>query len=326
MRRLILLILTIITLTVLSLSGCDKNKEITIYSPDGAPALALTTVIKSDIENVSVNIVSSDKIASCVTGKNKLADVCILPINLASKVIGDGKDYKMLGTITHGNFYFLSRSEVVVNKNNVLFLKGETIGVLQLNNVPGLTLKSILKSRGLDYKIIENVSEKDPTKVNLMAINKVEASRNDIDLFLIPSPNADALEKSTSLKIVGSLGELYSDNGFPQAIIVAKNSVIDKNSDTLKKIISNIKTVHSVIDDGDSAEICSFINSKLESGLTPVFNKNNLTKNSIERSNINFVSCSDNKETIESFLDALISVEPSSVQKFSSDFYYLGEL
>ena len=32
------------------------------------------------------------------------------------------------------------------------------------------------------------------------------------------------------------------------------------------------------------------------------------------------------KEQVEEFIDLLISVEPNSVKKFNSDFYYLGEL
>lgn len=326
MKKLTTIILTIITICVFSLVGCKKTSEIAIYAPDGAPALALSSIMKQNLENVSVNIIGSDKIQSVVTGDSKKADVCILPINMASNLIGSGSDYKMLGTITHGNFYFLSKNEMVVNVNNLSLLKGEVVGVLQLKNVPGLTLKAVLNKNNVEYKEIADASEKEPTKVNLMAINKVEATRKDVDLFLIPSPQADNVEKNTSLKIVGSLGELYSENGFPQAIVVAKKSVIEKNAKSLKEIVSHLTTVNTYFKEENIIEVCSLIESKLESGLTPTFNKTNLTVDSIDRSNISFVSMVECKEQVEEFIDLLISVEPNSVKKFNSDFYYLGEL
>ena len=183
MKKFTCLIL-IILLSIFSIPlACSDNSEINIYAPDGAPALALSLVIKSNLDNTNVNIVSSDKIASFVTGKEKKADICILPINMASKLIGSGDNYKMIATITHGNFYFLSMSEMQIDSENVNCLIGKTIGVMQLQNVPGLTLKSVLKDNNLEYATIQDISEKNQNKVNLMAISKVETARSDIDLF-----------------------------------------------------------------------------------------------------------------------------------------------
>ena len=325
MKKFTCLILTfIISLTTLFF-GCNHHSEISIYSPDGAPALALSTVMKKDFANTEINVVSADKIAGFVSGKDKKADICILPINLASKLIGSGEDYKMLGTITHGNFYFLSTNETVVDKENIANLIGKTIGVMQLSNVPGLTLQSVLTTNELAYTIIQNRSEKQQDKVNLMAINKVETARTDIDMFLIPSPQADAKAQTTNLKFVGSLGELYGDFGFPQAIIVAKNSLLEKNVTFVKEFISQVKNVETYLKEENKKEICSLLHSKMESGLTPVFHENNLTSESIARSKIKFIECKNSKETVEIFIQKLKAVNPNSVQEFSENFYYLGE-
>lgn len=325
MKKLICLILTIF-ISLTSLIACSNKSQISIYAPDGAPALALSKVIKSNLKNSSVQIVSADKITSVITGENKMADVCVLPINLASKLIGDGNHYKMLATITHGNFYFLSKTDMVVDKQNINSLIGKTVGVMQLNNVPGLTLKYSLSALNAPFTIIQDGSQKEPGKINLMAINKVETSRSDIDVFLIPSPQADLKAQATSLKFVGSLGALYSENGFPQAIIVAKNSVIAQNSHFLKEFIKNVKTVSDFLKEENKAEICSLISGKLESGLTPVFNENTLTSLSIERSKISYVSAKDCKESVNLFISNLKSVEPSSVIDFNENFFYLGDL
>lgn len=325
MKKFTCLILAFIFSFATLFVGCNTPHSIYIYSPDGAPALALSTVIKKDFQNTEIRIVSADTIASFVTGKDKKADICILPINMASKLIGGGEDYKMLGTITHGNFYFLSSSETVIKKENLDSLVGKTIGVMQFQNVPGLTLQSVLAANHLEYITIQDSSEKQPNKVNLMAIGKVETARTDIDMFLIPSPQADAKAQTTNLKFVGSLSELYGDFGFPQAIIVIKNSLLEENLNFVKDFINQVENVENYLKEENKAEICSLLHGKIENGLTPVFNENNLTSASIKHANIKFIDCKNSKETVESFIKTLKTVNPNSVQEFSENFFYLGE-
>ena len=325
MKKFYCLILILIVSLSTFLFGCNSS-EINIYAPDGAPALSLSLAIKKDIKNANINIVSADKIASFVSGKEKKADICILPINVASKLIGSGEDYKMVGLITHGNFYFLSTNDMVIDKDNLGVLVGKTIGVMQLQNVPGLTLRSVLTTNNIEYKIIQDSSEKDQNKVNLIAINKVETMRTDIDVFLIPSPLADVKSQTTSLKFVGSLGELYSENGFPQAVIVVNNSLIKDNLKFVKEFISQIKSVDGYLKEENKAEICFLINSKIESGLTPTFNENNLTSESIIRSKIKFESALNSKEIVEKFINDIKSIQPNMVMEISENFYYSGTI
>ena len=324
MKKFTCLILTFILCLTTLFFSCATPNAVSIYAPDGAPALALSSVIKKDFENTEIHIVSADKIGALVSGKDKKADICILPINMASKLIGSGKEYKMLGTITHGNFYFLSKTEMVIDKENIGVLIGKTVGVMQLQNVPGLTFQSVLKENDIAYQIIQDTSEKEQDKVNLMAINKIETARTDIDVFLIPSPGADAKAQTTDLKFVGSLGELYSDFGFPQAIIVAKNTLIQENLSFVKAFIEQIENVENFLKEENNAEICTLLHGKMESGLTPVFNENNLTSESIARSKIKFIACKEAKAGVQTFIEKLKSINPNSVETFSEDFYYLG--
>ena len=166
MKKFTCFILTFILCLTTLFFSCATPNAVAIYAPDGAPALALSSVIKKDFENTEIHIVSADKIGALVSGKDKKADICILPINMASKLIGSGKEYKMLGTITHGNFYFLSKSEMIIDKENIGVLIGKTVGVMQLSNVPGLTFQSVLKENDIAYQIIQDTSEKEQDKVN----------------------------------------------------------------------------------------------------------------------------------------------------------------
>ena len=307
-------------------TACNDKASVNVYAPDGAPALSLTSFIDKNFESVNVSIIDSKKIGATITGKNPKADVCILPINMASTLIGDGKNYKMLGTITHGNFYFLSSKLGSINSLNVEDLKGKTIGVIQLKNVPGLTLKYSLKNKNIDYKEISSLSEKDENKVNLLAISNLELVNNEIDVFLVPSPLADIKDSTTSLKIVGSLQEIYGENGFPQAIVVAKNSLIKNDLKFVKSFVLEVKNSNEFLKNTQKEKICSLVLSRLESGLTPTFNKNNLTDNCILHSNIKFVSAKENKEEVLGFIQSLKEIEPNSANVFSQDFFYLGDL
>ena len=140
-------------------NDAGRQDTISIYAPDGAPALALAQLMYDDNQfyqtSVTYNIVSSDAISAYVTGESPVADICILPLNAASKLLGSGETYTILGTVTNGNLYILSKdSEEITSENIVGLLSGKTIGVIQLANVPGLTLKIILNKYGLEYQTI----------------------------------------------------------------------------------------------------------------------------------------------------------------------------
>ena len=85
------------------------------------------------------------------TGKNPDAEVCVMPVNAAAKLLGDASVYQMAGVLTHGNLYFLAKEDAAYTRENISDLVGKTIGVLQLNNVPGLTLKACLNGLELPY-------------------------------------------------------------------------------------------------------------------------------------------------------------------------------
>ena len=78
MKKFISFILTFILSLATLFVGCNTPSLVSIYAPDGAPALALASVIKRNFENTEINIVSADKIASFVSGKEKKADICTL--------------------------------------------------------------------------------------------------------------------------------------------------------------------------------------------------------------------------------------------------------
>lgn len=131
------------------------SSTVSVYMPDGAPALALAQLMAEDMQfgnEVSYHVVPSTDIATHVNGDSPAADICILPSNAASKLLGGNAKYTMLGTVTNGNLYILSKNGEQITADNVAsVLAGKKVGVVQLSNVPGLTFKLILKKYGLSY-------------------------------------------------------------------------------------------------------------------------------------------------------------------------------
>ena len=138
----------------------EYDGRISVYAPDGAPALGLAELMTEAGAEISgaemvYEIVDASTVQTCVTGANPKADVCVLPVNLAVKLLGNGEKYKMLGTLTHGNLFLVSSAGEKITKQNLSSLRGKTVGVVNLAQVPGLTLKCILKDNGIDFEELQ---------------------------------------------------------------------------------------------------------------------------------------------------------------------------
>lgn len=178
-----------------------SENSYTVYAPDGAPALSLANAIHSTTGNTfEYHVVAATAITAQVTNQDadRNADFCILPVNAAAKLLGNGQKYQMLGTVTNGNMYFLGAGEQVTltAENLGTALKGKTVGVVQLTNVPGLTLRCVLEDKNIDYEILTNDTAKsDPDKVYLKAIASPASEITPVggcDYYLCAEPVASA--------------------------------------------------------------------------------------------------------------------------------------
>lgn len=130
----------------------EYSRKISVYAPDGAPAIGLAKLMaENELDNLEYHIVNSSAIQTFVGGAEPKADICVLPVTLAVKILGNAKNYKLIGTLTHGNLFLLSKNNSQITVDNLKDLKGKTVGVVNLPAVPGLTFKLILKSYGIDY-------------------------------------------------------------------------------------------------------------------------------------------------------------------------------
>lgn len=91
-----------------------ETKEIHVYVPDGAPALAIAKLLnESNFEGYSVTytiVPGAQEISAAIA--NGSADIAILPTNLAAKLYGMGKPIKLVSSNVFGLLYLVGTEEI----------------------------------------------------------------------------------------------------------------------------------------------------------------------------------------------------------------------
>lgn len=144
-------------------AACSDEDGIDVYAPDGAPALALAQLMGDEMQfgsdkSVNYNVVNANTIQTYVTGENPQAELCVLPVNAAAMALGSGENYKMLGTVTHGNIYVVSNTEktALTAANLEEQLTGKMVGCIQLQSFVGFALQIVLDKYDIEYRITED--------------------------------------------------------------------------------------------------------------------------------------------------------------------------
>lgn len=331
----------VLALSVIGFTACNNNSTetggygtVSVYMPDGAPALSMAKLMKDNAQfnqNVEYNVVNASLIQTFVTGQNPKADLCVLPVNLASKLLGKGDRFKMLGTVTHGNLFLLAKNGTAeITKNNLSSLVGKTVGIINLAAIPGLTFKLILKDNNLAYNELGNDGTVDGAKVNLKAVEASEVipANSDCDYFVVSEPAATTKINATkgNLTQVGNLQTLYDgSNGYTQAVLVAKTELIERENKFITEFtVALSANVEWLLNEATSmTDIVSAVEAHLDDGLSPMFTAANLNKTVIENCAINFVKSADCKEEVNAFISKLIEINASSASAVSDRFYYI---
>lgn len=306
----------------------------TVYAPDGAPALALANAVNEDNNGqYDFRIVASNTITAQVTGEDPAADFCILPVNAAAKLLGTGETYQMLGTVTNGNMYLLTTGDnPAITTDNLSSLVGKTVGVVQLSNVPGLTFQAVLKSNEIDYQILGNDGEAAADKVNLQAFADASTvtPASGCDYYLCPEPAVTSKINGTAstanpFKLAGSLQTLYDgENGYPQAVLVAKTSLIEEAKPVVDTFITYMEGSAEYLATASAADVVALLEDCYTEGMTPSLNANNLNATVIANCSVRFTAAQACKARVNAFLAELIEVNAEFTSAVSDSFYYAG--
>lgn len=316
-------------LGLVACTGGEENSALTVFAPDGAPALSVARLYEGELrEKFDVNIVDANTIQTYVSGENAQADIAIMPVNAAVKLLGSGEKYRMLGTVTHGNLYILKKEGGQdITSSNLSSLVGKTVGVINLSNVPGLTFKAILSDNDLQFNELKDGASVAADKVNLKAIEATEAvpTNADCDYFVVPEPAASTKVSATGgkLSFAGDLQKLYEGGeGYPQAVAVAKTTVSAEDIAAFTDTFAGAK--EWLMDENTSAEtIVSAVNSLMyKDDYKSTLTANTLTKTVIENCGIDFVSAAQSKADVLEYMSKINAVSPSGFGTPSDEFFY----
>lgn len=313
--------------------GKDKAEEITVYMPDGAPALAMASLMAADTpdDGVTYRVVDASLIATKISAndmKNN-ADLCVLPVNLASKQLGGGDKYRMLGLVTQGNMYLISDEEVE-NVDELSALTGETVGLAQISNVPGLTLKAALNRNGLAWQELKDGTQASSEKVNLKALADNTAVDGTLSYYLAAEPFVTTKTASGQFRVVGDLQTLYNgalseEVGYPQAVLVAKSDFLGQNAAWTWEFLKKLSVSDAWLETASAQDIYdSVVNHFEDENHKAVFNQNTLTKECISRCGISFAYAKDCYPRVNAFLAELTQINPNAASAVEEDFYWLG--
>lgn len=331
-------------------AGClaKKTEKISVYMPDGAPAMALTALMREGEDGVEYRVVAPNLIASKVAAKDeeKNADICALPVTAASKLLGDGTLYQVLGTLTNGNLYVLTKREDIAAafqtgaQGDLSFLLGETVGVMKINDAPGLTFQSVLNDYGVAWRILGNDGEVAADKVNLKGISDgtaIDPADTQIACYLVAEPAAsvqtakNGFLRACSLELLYHKGKIPKNGtgerftGYPQAVLVAKKSLIDGRKAWINGFMDKVKasTEWLYTDEADGEKIVSTVRAHLEDeGYTSTLRKEVLTADCIRRAGACFYETAVCKTEITAYLQRIIAVQPTGAKEVSEEFFY----
>lgn len=315
---------------IMGFAACsDEEADYYVYMPDGAPALAMAQLLSEDMgfgNNVYYEVVDSSTISTYVTGENPKADVCILPVNQAAQLLGSGESYQMLGTVTHGNLYILSKTYTeTITTENLSSLVGKSVGVINLSAVPGLTFKTILENASIDYNDMTTTTTVSTTAVNLYTLSAAsDVGGTEYDYYVLAEPAATTMSnKLETLQFVGSLQELYGgENGYPQAVMVAKTSVIESDPDFISDIIEAVTDNATWLETADTSTIVNAVTSHLTEGMSATFSAENLNSQVIENCAINFVAAKDCVTEVRELLQSFSTI--SGIEYNTEDKFFYG--
>ena len=329
-KRMIILTGMFLGATLLSGAGCKSvpSEETTVYMPDGAPALAFAKLMMEDTaeDGVSYFVVDAKTIASKVTNEDaeKNADFCVLPLTAASKLLGAGEDYKLLGLVTQGNLFLLSKTEKTEYTAETLAgLIGKTVVVAQMNEVPGLTLKATLSARGIAWQELKDGVEPSAEKVNLA----IAAATYDVELVAEPAVSK-RLSMNKGWQVVGDLQKLYGAGedgvyGFPQAALVAKTELLEEYGEWVGEFLESVESADEWLLGASAQEIYQAVVSHFEDkGKTPVFSADVLTTETLGRCGVRFAYASECKGEITTYLTGLRGVNESAAKLPADAFYW----
>lgn len=337
-KFLTLFIAALTAMTSVFFGACSKDGSVTVsvYAPDGAPALAIAKFINDNetfgtARNFEYNVVKESEINNAVL-MNK-ADIVILPLNAATKIYKQSEanttlaDYALGAVITHGNFYLMSKTEL----SSASDLVGKVVYAPTENKVPDLTLRSALKQAGIEYETTSDGTQAVSGKVvvsfkfagNVPSINATLIS-TEAAVGLIPEPAASNLKAQTSgaVDFRLSLQEMYDGEtqSYPQAVLMIKRGTAETNAELIGKISAAFDGAVTWAKQNVSDAVAAVKSVYAASTL----NEKTLTESAIENCKIYWEGSAAAKNSVNAYIQNIRKIDENAVNVVTDDFFLVN--
>ena len=304
MKKFLVLLLSVSMMCFIAV-GCGNNNDsvINIYLPDGAPALALVSVFdKEEIggQKVKFTVVPSDSIGMSLL--KETPDLAIAPTNAIAKVFNKGKNYRYASAHTHGNLYIMGNESV----NSLADLKGKTVGVIGLGQVPDIMFQYILTNAGVEFSTDGNENEVTLKYFN-DGVSVINGLKNgNIQFGLLGEP-AVTTARSQGLIEVFDIQSLWGGNGYPQAGLAVKDSVSDE---FIRALFTELEKAGNFAEQNPDEAVSRIADHMFESMESTV---KKLTADTVRRCNIRVVEASECSGDVIALLQAFLDIDPQSI-------------
>ena len=313
----ILLIFAIFS-TLFVLCACNRTEEqLTLYVPDGAPALAVAKLLQDPTvagKQVKVEITTGKNVqAKIMSGE---ADLAICPTNMAAALYNKGADYKLACANVFGVLYMVSHDASVTQLSQ---LKGKVIHSIGKNNTPQFVLQTVLSANGIAYE------EGDTAKQGVVVVKYYESAAqilplyksNLIDIAIIGEP-AVSLQGCNQIFDLQQLWQDATelDENYPQAGLFVKTQLLQDDTRFVNKLVKALEDNTDFLQQ-NASQVSQLL---ADNGSVDLKDKA-FTPQILARCNIRCIKAINCKEGLVAYFNAVKAVSPDFVLP-DDNFYY----
>lgn len=302
-------------------TGCTKDDNVNIVMPSGAPALVFAQMMSENQSlagrQITYQVVSG---TDGIIAKINEFDIAVMPTNIAAKLYNSGEDIQLLSLNVHGVLYMTGPSEIT-NLNQLI---GKTVYNIGRGGTPDITLRYLFDHYGIDYTEDENdeqITQKVLLKFEQEGSTLVpKLITGAIDYAVIGEPVISQAISNSNGRLVRALDikeewqKATEQQTYPQACVVAKKSFIKDNPEFISALIEKLQEDVSLWIQNNLDKAQNAI--KDNGGTMPPF-----TAQSVQNSNIEYLSAAEAKSNIEAYLNILINQIGGNLP--SDGFYYI---
>ena len=291
------------------IDNCQEPTLVTMYVPDGAPALSVANIINNkSVGNTTVNTVvttGEEVVAKCGSGE---ADVAVLPTNAAVKVCSKRSDYQLFSVNVYGVLYVVGTEQI----GSIADLQSETLYSIGLANTPEYVFKKICDTMGVKYEGENSINIQYQTDASSI-IPQILQGKAKFALIGEPAVTQlinNAQNKGITVYNLFDLQQLWQQathsdvKGYPQASLIVKKDLL---TDSFANNLMTALTQNSEF----LTNNCSKLNDIMQgagSTLSIAY-----TADLIERCNLTAISAQNAKADIAKYLSTFGMTVPDSI-------------